>query len=330
MSRNSTKKRVEQHLIDEEGQGLLRSALPREWVLREYRPDYGLDFALELFKTPSLDRGASLILETLGEHIFIQLKSCKRAPQRALKLYGRYNVEREEERISKGDFVGELSITSFSLDTKELATIERMGAAVPVLLVLADLGSKRCYFVCLNDYIEKILVPRHQDYWSTSRRVIHIPTLNRVDDPVVGHTALRWYGKRPKLYAAFQKFVFQETELRREDGAGEFSALAYYFAKLLLRYDFWDDTEMWQLLGSYGQKLRRFAAVDSVELRPVLRPLDEEFASSALSGFYEDFGPSGILELWRLLAVLPRLYEDVCREWFLPTPLGYHASYPGE
>ena len=43
------KQQSEQHLIDAEGQLLLRSRLPRHWVLREYRPDYGLDFALEIF-----------------------------------------------------------------------------------------------------------------------------------------------------------------------------------------------------------------------------------------------------------------------------------------
>jgi hypothetical protein len=46
----TTKQRSEQHLIDQEGERLLRSKLPSHWVLREYRPDYGLDFALEIFK----------------------------------------------------------------------------------------------------------------------------------------------------------------------------------------------------------------------------------------------------------------------------------------
>lgn len=35
----TTKKRSEQHLIDQDGERLLRSKLPRHWVLREYRPD---------------------------------------------------------------------------------------------------------------------------------------------------------------------------------------------------------------------------------------------------------------------------------------------------
>jgi len=35
-----------------------------------------------------------------------------------------------------------------------------------------------------------------------------------------------------------------------------------------------------------------------------------------------------VAELWRLLSVLPRNYEEVSREWFLPTALGYLSSYP--
>lgn len=34
-----------------------------------------------------------------------------------------------------------------------------------------------------------------------------------------------------------------------------------------------------------------------------------------------------IQELWRLLALLPRIYEDVCREWYLPTGLGFAGSF---
>lgn len=33
-------------------------------------------------------------------------------------------------------------------------------------------------------------------------------------------------------------------------------------------------------------------------------------------------------ELWRLLSLLPKTYEDVWREWFLPTALGHAASSP--
>lgn len=34
-----------------------------------------------------------------------------------------------------------------------------MGVGVPVLLVIADVSTSKCYFVGLNDYIDKMLIP---------------------------------------------------------------------------------------------------------------------------------------------------------------------------
>lgn len=78
-----------------------------------------------------------------------------------------------------------------------------MGIAVPVLLVIADLATQRCSFVCLNDYIDKILIPRFKNYRDKQSRTIHIPIYNEIRTDH-GLVALRWYAKRPKLLAAFQ------------------------------------------------------------------------------------------------------------------------------
>jgi hypothetical protein len=48
--RGRGKVRSPQHLIDERGQELFRKSLPGTWVLRDYKPDYGLDFSLETFR----------------------------------------------------------------------------------------------------------------------------------------------------------------------------------------------------------------------------------------------------------------------------------------
>jgi hypothetical protein len=65
------KKRSDQHLIDQDGIGLLRTKLPRHWLLREYRPDYGLDFTIETFKAANAGGAAPrpATFETLGEHV---------------------------------------------------------------------------------------------------------------------------------------------------------------------------------------------------------------------------------------------------------------------
>jgi len=134
-------------------------ALPAHWVLREYRPDYGIDFAAEVFAAAGGTTKGAPDFETLGEHFFIQLKGCTRAKPRRLRLYSRYNVEKARPQKDKKDPVGELDVVPFSLEVSGLVTVQRMGAALPVLLVLANLETQRCHFVCINDHIDKILVP---------------------------------------------------------------------------------------------------------------------------------------------------------------------------
>lgn len=324
------KQQSEQHLIDAEGQLLFRSRLPRHWVLREYRPDYGLDFALEIF-APAKEGAHTKTYETLGEHLFVQLKSVKSCDVKPLKLFGRGNVEKAREALNKEDLVGEIETVRFQLDTPELVTVERMGVGVPVLLVVADLSRNECFFVCLNDYIDKILIPRHANYRDKATRTIHVPVLNEVGGEAPGQVALRWYAKRPKLFAAFQRFVFQQAELEYSWPSPDALPMARYFAERIAAYDFWDGTEMWRMIPYYGAAVRQFLETGN----PGLMKIDEEritreFAKGDEKVAQEFIGQlrrSEVPELWRLLSVLPRNYEDVCREWFLPTALGMVASY---
>ncbi len=195
------KKQTEQHIIDENGEQLLRSRLPSHWKLRPYRPDYGLDFALEVFAPPKDPTAKFREYETLGEHIFIQLKSAQTTKAYPLKLYRRDNVEKAREVFDKKELAGTLNTIRYSLETSELVTIERMGVGVPVLLVIADLSTRRCHFVCLNDYIDKILIPRYSDYSAKSSCTLYVPVANEIGGPVSGLDGLRWYAKRPKFRA---------------------------------------------------------------------------------------------------------------------------------
>ncbi len=160
----TAKRRSEQHLIDQQGELLLRAKLPKHWVLREYRPDYGLDFTIELFKTAEKEEGCPSTYETLGEHVFVQLKSVAFPKPAPLTIYARGNVEKAVETLNRSEETAKIDTYRFQLETSELVTVERMGIGVPVLLVIADLAAKRCSFVCLNDCVDKILVPRHEDY----------------------------------------------------------------------------------------------------------------------------------------------------------------------
>ena len=112
-----------QHEIDKAGQALLQSQLPAHWELRAYHPDYGLDYALEAFTPPDDER----VSETLGEHLFIQLKSVAKPEPKRLKVYNRFNVEKRPEELEGDDPTDIVETVVFSIETSELVTVERMG-----------------------------------------------------------------------------------------------------------------------------------------------------------------------------------------------------------
>jgi hypothetical protein len=321
-----SKRRSEQHLIDADGQALLRARLPRQWVLHEYRPDYGIDFVLETFGIPSSRAATGTTYEAMGEHVFIQLKSARSCQPALTPVFARTNVEKGPEVVNPQALVSEVLTVPFALDTPELVTIDRMGVALPVLLIVADLEHSHCYFVCLSDYIDKILVPRFDAYWSTSRRVVHVPVRNEIGDAVIGRTALHWYAKRAKLVGAFQRFAYQRAELENaiSEGASDTMRLALHFATRILRYDFWDDLQMWAPVSELAADLRRFLARGASLARTTdasghLR--GPQASATATAADVEE-----ILGLWRRLTLLARIHEDVAREWFLPTALGHSAS----
>jgi len=112
--------------------------------------------------------------------VFVQLKTVASPRPAPLSVYERGNVEKAVELLDRSQKIASIDTYRFQLETSELVTVERMGIGVPVLLVIADLTAKRCSFVCLNDYIDKILVPRHEDYRVKASRMIHVPVRNEI------------------------------------------------------------------------------------------------------------------------------------------------------
>ena len=45
-----TKRRTFQHIMEDKSVLKLRNILPAEWVIREYKPDYGIDLTIEIFR----------------------------------------------------------------------------------------------------------------------------------------------------------------------------------------------------------------------------------------------------------------------------------------
>ena len=110
--------------------------------------------------------------------------------------------------------------------------------------------------------------------------------------------------------------------------AEELVPMAKYFATRIAEYDFWGNTEMWGVISHYGAAVKRFLAtgVPGLMSRSADRAADMRIPDEGVHAFlYEN----DIRLLWKSLALLARNYEDVCREWFLPTGLGYMSSYRG-
>jgi hypothetical protein len=139
--------------------------------------------------------------------------------------------------------------------------------------------------------------------------------------------ALRFYAKRPKFYAAFNKFHYQENELwyllkfgkpgirtyRQEvdlrDPETELRPLLSRFIDVLKGLDIWINTDMWAIVGDYHRALTDFESMLA----------DQEIATVQIA--------QEALLLWNGLTALSRNYEELCREWFLPTLLAQHLSY---
>ena len=85
-----SKQRNEQHVIDAEAQDLLRSVLPKHWVLREYDLITAWIMrwkSLVRFRVAGHEKGNRF--ETLGEHLFLQL----RGPGRQIEALSRFSHE---------------------------------------------------------------------------------------------------------------------------------------------------------------------------------------------------------------------------------------------
>lgn len=233
------KRRSSSNIIGEQGERLLRHILPAHWVIHEYKPDYGIDYVVEVF-----DYVEEKVAETLGELFFVQLKTVEKVEKETITVYNRGNVEKAP--LTEGNKQDTVDVFKIQLETSELKTVQLMGAANPVLLVLAVLETESVYFVCLNDFLDKVIIPADPKWFEKAEKTIHIPAVNKVDkkSEIAELWPLMFYAKRSKLHAGFIKFVYQHHELRmsveRGDSAEELSKLMLHFANILLDLYVWD------------------------------------------------------------------------------------------
>ena len=332
----NTKKRTISHITEQESYRQLLSLVPEHWVVRTYGPDYGIDVVVELFGGVDSEPG---VYSTLGEHVFIQLKGQRSLEFAEVTIPLTYNPEKPTHGPTRTLFGGDHSVcvVRFRLETSELATAQRMGAAVPLLLVLVETTTGRVFYLCLNDYIDKYLLALEPDALEQNTKTLYIPLDNEITDPAEAVNVFRMYAKRPKLYGLFQKASYQRLELDYV-WADQILSTCRHFSQTLLASDVWDLQDVWPFLGWLREDLQgvregtgpkhsvRVGAGDFSVADGSEADADEAAVREELLRGHEDFlFRTAHITLWDSLNALGGTFEEICRNWGLPTDMRYDS-----
>ena len=301
------KQRSLQQMMEEQSSSLIRDRLPKEWVIHEYKPDYGIDYVVEVFKY--LD--GTTIAETLGELFLVQLKSQLKTETTTLRVYCRGNVEKGPLVLDKTRFV-DIPVLKYDIEVSELNTVQALGHGIPVILLLAALDRQEVYYLCLNDYIDKVILPSDEDFYKKKTKTLSIPLANKLDSDGRGLAALRFYAQRMKLLAAFHKLTYQAREMdylidfasTREEFVGPSS----HMLRNAMSLDIWRDCELWGIMTRIYEQMQQYARL----LADNTASLDDLKLQASC--------------LWPSLPALGSSFQEMCREWYLPTELGHSLS----
>ncbi|OBA13385.1 hypothetical protein A9988_01560 [Acinetobacter calcoaceticus] len=297
---------------------LLREKLPQEWVIHSYGSDYGIDCVVELFDF--IDEKKKIV-ETLGENFFVQLKASDCIKYTKRRAYSRGNVAKGGLIQNKKEYI-DIPVANFQLDMTDIMTVQSIGTAIPILLILVDTNLEKIYFVCLNDYIDKVIIPEDSKYFNKKSKVISIPLQNEIRDIEESLVPLRAYGKRSKMYGAFNLFNYQLKEIHRLQGLTNFTPEVSFeqgvdmiltFTEIALRQDIWSSHEFWQPIEWSFKELT---------------DLKNKIKNGVKEEDYQIFLIYCSEYIWSRLTNLANMYEELVREWFMPTYFAQITSYP--
>jgi hypothetical protein len=304
---------------------------PSEWAVREYSPDYGIDLDVELFEKQK--NGVNI---TKGEHVLFQVKGQEVLERKKIQLYSRYNVEKAYQEDKSKYF--EMEVIQYPLDTDLLSTVERMGSAVPVLLTVVDVKKKEAFFVCLNDYIEKVLILYNHDYYLQNKVTINIPTHNCVNNEF-GQHIIEWYGKRAKLYSFFNKVHYQNNELNYVYGR-DYVEQTDYFLKIICRLDVWSAANYFPALKDIKDEIDYYIEHKNTKMGEMclkgMIEAGEDVDCKCWETSYEindevSFRESNLWThlklLWDKMCNTSNIFEEIAKEAYLPSWLAEAVSY---
>jgi len=203
-----------------------------------------------------------------------------------------------------------------------------MGSVIPVLLFIVDTSCEDIYFLNLNDYIDKVLIPNDSKYFEKNHKTIYIPIANKITRDINTHLPLLFYSKRPKYYSFFNKIGFQTSELNyiEEDNLVE---QLKYFSNILLSIDVWDYPGLWKIIDTYKSCLDNFINDRELGLFGDIGELDDKEkiweTNKSFGKLYTKKESHYYMQLrvfWQQMKELSNIYEDTCREFFQPTYMG--------
>jgi len=286
-------------------------------VVREISPDYGLDLHIEVFEP--VEEGSESA-DAYGEHFFAQVKTTI-SPQRSqVTVRSRQNVAIGPLQYNAETPAKTIEVIRFSIETPELRTIEAMGAAIPVLLLIVDDQTGEVYFICLNDYISKVLNPENPDWRNQASSTIRVPTFNKLDHENPDFSYIRMLAMRAKMMAAFVSFNYQNhqfvmTRDHLDDEAlpplehfasSEVGEMLKSFLRANLALDIWDHPGLghWHPLIDVQQDMT--GCLDALQNPPDISTSRFLLYAGVTFSRADNLG---------------RMHEEIVREWRMPTAL---------
>jgi hypothetical protein len=323
------KERVDAHLSEDASEAIVKQHLPNEWVMRKLHPDYGVDVSIEVFERVNTK------IPTMGEFVFVQLKSRQELTGSCLKISERGNVEKAIDS-EQGRYFFELDVVKYVIDSDTIDNARLMGPSTPLMLFVVELKTKEVYYICLTEYYDKILEPRGFDFSAQKSVSINIPKSNRLSDQRA-HEVMRFFATRAKLYAMFNLAQFQFRESRylldvftsheHVDELAENYKIIERFARRLRAMPIWERPTIWQLMRDYRDRLDRIISeIEGGALSKIKKGIDE-FLAGDDKGLAELMAFSHLCILsWKQFSAIGQTFEDLVREWFLPTFAGQIGS----
>ena len=323
------KRRVDSHFREDSSEALVSKLLPEEWVIRKLHPDYGVDATVEVFERQGQQ------IPTMGEFVFVQLKSTTSLKSGFEPIRPRGNVKKGLD-LQDREAEHELDVVRYVVDCDTIDNARLMGPSTPPMLFVCDLAEGEVYPICLTDYYDKTIESRRIDLSKQKSFTVVIPAGNKLTDPR-SVQVMRLYATRAKPYGMFNLAQFQYREAR-----WTLEELAKYehvkklpsnfamidrFARRLRAMPVWERDIPWQLIRDYKDRLDLIInSIDADVLGLILRGID-----ALLRG--DDKALTPLLQFHQLCSLsreqflaIGQTFEDIVREWFLPTRMGQLGS----